>query len=640
MSISKKFVIIDEIMDQLEAAKSGVVPGSVSQSVVSGIQNVPSTIIQGKMEDSSASCYTTFPLSPIVKNCCLDKTYLNFEFDVTHSCSIELASAASANEVYEMPYHFGMKATPTMFNQIQVLIENTSLWSTVYQREEAIMAYNSLPETEVRGNNQYASVEKMQQCKYSPMKRVVVRFPYADFDATHKKCTKDVTIHFKATVDLNRITPLLSNLHYTTPHMGNLRLKVFLQQFEKCLFFCPDYNYIPFQNLAINYPACSVNTEGWDTLTAAKIKAGVDAAVDAVMANAAVTSPTNGIPAQNQYWTFYPLSMYAKQEILASAIPFYATVTNTSTHNKGIVLVAKVTLGDPSTAVDGKIPPFMTFNTGIAEIVQTNFEIKSEEYERLTNYFASTGSIIIPTQTYSTSVFNNSNITKDNWNSSMVGNVGGYNINFISVFFHPDNSPCYFNNEFLTGIQLLLDGRTVNAISYDYMNDKCIVDMTQAIIDTDHEEINHDYMDSLTFLNETDDGNYIKESAHTLYGDGSLTSSINKAALRNPACSMYNFSTNLPDAFHSGACILENSNRQAVIRFLSNKNSARPVIKDDRTKFPLYIDSYNAAAINARSGGTTAGFSCFCDACIVLNFDASRNKAFDGQLSWSAPYIE
>ena len=38
-------------------------------------------------------------------------------------------------------------------------------------------------------------------------------------------------MHFKATVDINRITPLLSNLHYTTPHMGNLRLKVFMQDY-------------------------------------------------------------------------------------------------------------------------------------------------------------------------------------------------------------------------------------------------------------------------------------------------------------------------------------------------------------------------------------------------------------------------
>ena len=75
--------------------------------------------------------------------------------------------------------------------------------------------------------------------------------PYALFsriDRDDKKfITKEDLIAFLAdnniTIDINRLTPLLSNLHFTTPHMGNLRLKVFMQEFEKCLFICPDYNY-------------------------------------------------------------------------------------------------------------------------------------------------------------------------------------------------------------------------------------------------------------------------------------------------------------------------------------------------------------------------------------------------------------
>ena len=78
--MSHKFVVIDEIMEQMEAAKSGIVPGSVTQAVVSGIQNVPSNIKQSRIGGAAAASYTTFPLSPIVKNCCLDKSYLNCEF--------------------------------------------------------------------------------------------------------------------------------------------------------------------------------------------------------------------------------------------------------------------------------------------------------------------------------------------------------------------------------------------------------------------------------------------------------------------------------------------------------------------------------------------------------------------------------
>lgn len=620
MSISKKFVIIDEVMDQLEAAKSGVVPGSVSQSVVSGIQNVPTAIKQNKIPGASSSAYTTFPLSPIVKNCCLDKTYLNFEFDVNYRFEVELATNAVTGKTYIVPYWFGLRDTASMFNQIQVLIENTSIWSTVYQREESVVAYNALPETEIRGNNQYASIEKMMNAAYSPMKRVIAKFTgdgtkgYTDNESGkikngEKKGFIDTTLHFKCTVDLNRLTPLLSNLHYTTPHMGNLRLKVFLQEFEKCLFFCPDYGYRTFNKSNI-------------------------ANISTTNMNKAIAQPT-----QNQYWSFYPLSHTFGVNIDKAQIPFYYTSNDdTAGDTTALNVLTNVKFANPTNSTTD----FMTFSGGNAEIVQTNFEIKSEEYERLTNYFASTGSVIIPTQTWSTSVFNSNELKPGRFPQSMVGNVGGYNINFITLFFHSSDAPCYFNNEYLTHFQLILDGRPINAIPYEYMNDKCIVDMTQAIIDTDHEEINHSFMDSLTFLNETDDSNYINESAHKLYGTGQLDNSINKASLRNPGTCMYNFSTNLPDAFHSGACILENSNRQAVIRLTATSAADHDNFKykangdtSDRDKFPYFI---NHSVSTTES--TTAGFTCFCDACIVLNFDASRNTCFDGQLSWASPYVD
>lgn len=621
MSIDKKFVIIDEIMDQLEAAKSGVVPGSVTQSVVSGIQNVPTSITQSGIPGASSSAYTTFPLSPIVKNCCLDKTYLNFEFDINYRFSVELAENAVDGMTYKVPYWFGMRDTASMFNQIQVLIENTSIWSTVYQREESVVAYNALPETEIRGNNQYASIEKMMNAAYSPMKRVIATFTgvangatdgSGNINAGAKTGSKDINMHFKCTVDINRITPLLSNLHYTTPHMGNLRLKVFLQEFEKCLFFCPDYGYRTFNQVT--------STSG-TTYSDANI-------------NAATAQPL-----QNQYWSFYPLSKLHSTDIPAAQIPFYYTYVKLNAATPANSIQGINTMANVKFSV---IPGtnFMTFSEGIAEIVQTNFEIKSEEYERLTNYFASTGSIIIPTQTWSTSVFNSNELRSGRIPQSMVGNVGGYNINFITLFFHPTNAPCYFNNEYLTNFQLILDGRPINAIPYDYTNDKCIVDMTQAIIDTDHEEINHSFMDSLTFLNEIDDRTYIGDSGavasvQALYGTGALNDSIHKASLRNPGTCMYNFSTNLPDAFHSGACILENSNRQAVIRLTSSSAADNTNFKANRDKFPYFI---NHSLSDSES--TTAGFTCFCDACIVLNFDAGRNTCFDGQLSWASPYID
>ena len=278
---------------------------------------------------------------------------------------------------------------------------------------------------------------------------------------------------------------------------------------------------------------------------------------------------------------------------------------------------------------------FFTFDeSGIAEIVQTCFDIKDEEYQRLTDYFASLGSVIIPSQVWSTSVFNNSNIpTGTTLPGSQIGNIGGYNIDFISIWTHPAKSATTFSNEFLTDIQLILDGRPINALPYAYVNDKCVVDTTQAIIDTDHEEINHDYITSLTQFNLTDFKDYIGnvKTLHEIYGTGQADSSINKNYIANPNTYCLNFSTNLPDAFHSGACILENSNRQAVIRLNAQSAADSNAKLNDTTSFPMVI--------NHRNTDVTSGFSAFCDCCIVLTYDPARQTCFDGQLSWAAPYV-
>lgn len=591
-SMAHKFVVIDEIMQQLEAAKSGIVPGSVTQAVVSGIQNVPSNIKQHAIGGASSTSYTTFPLSPIVKNCCLDKSYLNLEFDVNYKFS---AKATTKNATYLIPYYIGFRDNSSIFNQIQILIENSAIWTTTYQREESVLSYNSLPETEIRGNNQYSSIEKMREGKYSPMKRVVVEVKAPDVD--NPEISFNHTIHFKCTVDINRLTPLLSNMHYTTPHMGNLRLKVFFQEFEKCMFICPDYNYI--------------------------YKYGDGAKFF-------------NQPFYNQYWQFYPLYLFTQtrhyiegglEKTYTGArkeeVPFYAINKAGDVEQLDNIII--------SNHGDGK--DFMTFaEGGIAEIVQTCFDIKDEEYQRLSDYFASLGSVIIPSQTWSTNVFNNSTIQKgQQYPASQIGNIGGYNIDFISVWSHPTLSTTCFNKEFQTDVQLILDGRPINALPYAYINDKAIVDMTQAIIDTDHEEINHDFISSLTLFNEIDTQRYIEKTLATMYGSGALNSSINKNYISNPNTYALNFSTNLPDAFHSGACILENSNRQAVIRF-----NARSAVDDNANftntdKFPMIITH--------KTDEVVSGFSSFCDCCIVLTYDPARGTCFDGQLSWAAPYL-
>ena len=569
--MTHKYVFLDEIMAQLEAADSGLIKSSVKQAKVSGIQNVPTAISQKTIGGASSTCYTTFPLSPLADNCCIDKSYLYLDFEVNLGLHIKLVDndAAKFTANSTVPIYFGFRDTASIFSQIQFLIEGSTIWQSVYQREESVLAYNSLPEKEIETNEQYASIDKMRLNLESPMYRIEI--PFGEV-AKNTEATKNIKVNFKLTVDINRLTPLLSNLHYTTPHMGNLRLKVFIQELEKALFFCPDYS--AFGN--------------------------------------------NGAVKMNQYWQFYPLNKFYSEANIKDMIPF--VVLDGGTTPK-IVNAATINF---TQATDNSY--FLSFDRGTAEIIQTTFAITEEEYQRLSDYFTSLGSVIIPTNVWSTNVFNNSNIPQGQWNQTMIGNISGYNIDTVSVWMHPLGSPCCMTKEYLTGVQCLLEGRPINPVPYECYNGEFITDMSQAIADTDEESVNKDYMRSLGLFNKKD-GNFYTTAAD---GDANWIPALTTATgvrqdhIGVPNTFVMNFNTNLPDSFHSGACTLENTNKQSVIRFISTN---KRIGKDT---YPYIINGHNSQLV--------VGFSCLCDACIVLSYDPARGTCFTGQLSWAAPY--
>lgn len=623
MDKSNKLVIVDQILEQLEAAKSGIVEGSVCMASVSAIDNVASNIVQNVIGGSTSGAYMTFPLSPIVKCCSLDKSYLNLEFVLNFNMEIAANpwAKADANSTItaEFPLFVGFRDTNTIFNQVQLMIENTPIYTDSYNRENATFLYCSLPEGVVRDGTQYANIDKMRNGEKSPMKRIVVKAKITHTSGTEnptKVCKARVSIPIKATVDVSRMPQvILSNLHYTTPHFGNLRLRTFIQRIEEALLFCPDYGWIT-----------TKGANAGDCLT----------------------------PFCNQYWTYYSFNQAYEDSKNAAItnIPFYGYVTSdtTTTIANGTILVSTGFKFDnaegiaQADAADGQLwspSPFMTFNAGgcVAEMVQTCFDIKGEEYDKLTQYFEEMGSIIIPTQVLSASVFNTSTLSAgDIIGGSYIANVGSYNINDICVYFHKTRCPVMFDNEALTHFQLLLDGRPINNLPYSFLNDKAITQMTQSIIDTDHEDINRDYMRSLSWLNQTDTDAYLESALNTQFANGGTAGAIGSAIRRhgvyNPGLCAYVFNCNLDDAFHSGWACLETATRNAVLRFDCSSALGTSPFTTGRTAYPLYQTS-NAGS----NDSTTVGFICFCDTCLVLDYDKARGIATSGSLSNSAPYI-
>ena len=60
----KQLIVLDDIRDKIEMVNSDILPESETHPVITGIENVPTSIVS-KDGTSYQSTYTTFPLSPL-----------------------------------------------------------------------------------------------------------------------------------------------------------------------------------------------------------------------------------------------------------------------------------------------------------------------------------------------------------------------------------------------------------------------------------------------------------------------------------------------------------------------------------------------------------------------------------------------
>lgn len=584
--MSKPFVIIDKFHEQLETARSGIIPGSYTQAIVSGVQNVATNIKQLKINSASGTCYTTFPLSPLARNCNdLTESFLRFKFNINFQINLPSGAGLGANDY--LPLYIGFRDTANLISMIQLMIENNVFYTANYFRQESVLTFNSISDQIKESDPQYATISKLIKHEKCPMKHIVLQG-----DSTNPT-TFNVSLPFNLTIDVSRLSPLISNLQYTTPHFGNLKLKVYFQDVAQALFLSPDLDFISDIPNAVDTSTQAYHVDHKDL---------------------------------HKYYSFYPFNYIATY--------YDGTQNNQFTYMPLYKITASDTLVQTSkinyfTITNPTSEPF--FQMEEADIVQTNFDITESEYHALESLFASNGSIVIPTQTYSTNVFNNSDITAGgSLNKSLVGNIGAYNIDHVSVYFTPQTQSTYFMKHFLKSFQAVIDGKPINAIPYEYLDDRFIKDSIGCLFNDDEDATCHDYLASLNFLNLSGDSNYL--STYT-----PIQSLSNKFTiypkLEYPATFSMNFKTNAPSAFHSGACILENSNRQANLRITLDEASNTSLNAHTQTEsFPWFITS------KTNRSSTLCYFSCLCDCCLVLSYDASRNCCYEAAISWASPF--
>lgn len=637
----KQLVVLDELRERLEMIDSDIIPESESHPLVTGIENVPTAMVSLD-GNSYQSTFTTFPLSPLQGRVNYIKdNFLHFVIDF--SFGIALAENLPA----DLYLYVGPRDTASIFNQLQLLIDNNVIWNTTFQHIESAISMASLPASVVDHNNQYATIDKLLAGKSTPMK--LVKIPantYGVFASNNgsqnpSKCTIPINLSYDFTIDLNRLCVPLSSIDFITSNMGNLRLKVYLNNIDQSFYVMP----VP-QGFNLTDTAKQFN----------KVDNGLISLVPVSWGS--VTADTTG-----HTFTMTNPNIIAIPKQVADL-----TTAITGINNEFIPIQF---IKRPS----GQSLNFMQVSLG--EICQTCFDVEESSWDKLSEYFGSIGHVVIPTQQFSTTQFNNGSLTiGESIGSSLLANVPGNNITDIVITATPINAQSCIMNPYLSSIQGLLDGRPLNAVPYDKVNNRAITDFTNACIDTDKDEVNTDYLYSLQFPPLiSSDGSATsftpkRGPADYFYDNDFETFSALKKVVgstdyyvKNPNLFMYVFQTGLPETFHTGMCIIENTTRQALFRLQSQgvQGNAKTQIANRFINVKNCVASAggaNAATTYAYDGAdgakdkfkfismpcftnnnTQFNISSLCDVCIVLDYDRSINTCIGGNISYAKPFL-
>lgn len=674
----KQLVVLDELRDKLEMIDSDIIPETVSHPVVTGIENVP-TSISSRDGTSYQATYTTFPLSPLngrvnyIKDC-----FLNFSIDVSFTVFI------GVNIPVPIYLAVGPRDTSSIFNQLQLMIDNNVIWNTTYHQIESAIDMAGLPASVVDHSNNYATIDKLLNYKDTPMK--IIEIPegtymdnYNTGGETRSQCYRNYKISYDFTIDLNRLCVPLSNIEFITSNMGNLRLRTYLNNFHESFY------YFQLPQDYVKLDSSTSTTKPTNVSLKQIISQNSIAALNPISWGTVTETDTTHYTLSNSNFLINPIN----------TIDTISINNNESQYNTEVNITYNgANSSDAIQSINALLPiqfikHYSTNSTNnfmqvtLAEICQTCFDLEESSWNKLCEYFGSIGKVILPIQAWSTNLFNNGTIDDSNpyVSSTLLANVPGNNITDVVVTCCPSNAQSCIMNPYLSNIQALLDGKPLNNVPYDKVNNRAIQDFTNACVDTDREEINTDYLYSLQFpplITNSSDGvaaTVTRDKQQYFYNIGTdidfnyfakykSKNGMGMNYIKNPNLFMYIFETALPCSFHTGACVIENTNRQALFRLTSNgsqgnsaalaqrfykTNNAAITITDDQNYIGVSAISTNGSNLNTSilypsmpnttNVNSQFNISCLCDECIVLDYDSTLNTCTGGYISYAKPFL-
>lgn len=684
-----QLVVLNDIMSKMNMLKSDIIPESEVRNIIDATANVASNV--HSTNGSYGAAYTTRPLVPATGSVLdFSQSYLYDVFN--HNFAIYLNSNIYS-DIYML---YGPVGSATIYNALYFLIDNATIWSTIYNRTEARIASLALPSSEVNYSNEFASIDKLLESKHSPMK--IIKIPqYSGFTYTggtnrdlYYKCYI-YKLRFDLTTDLNSLCVPFSNIDYTCYNYGALSIRTLFDNIHQAMhYFVLPYSTSISYAAAEQAPAANINKpialqSGNSILTLNPVQW-------------AMNSPVVSLGGTNGWY----LDMKGLEQWIPIALPiqmsltFGASVGNMSTscsiaNNTGLTVNPSVTPTNatdltnakfasipivfclnPSTTNDGRDYTYC-FELLESQIVQVTFDIEPASKQALANYFGSMQKVPLPIQVFSTSELNNGTVGPTSGSNTMppttlLASISGNNYADIILTLSPTDSPSCFINPYAQQYTAMLNGATINQVPYPKTNNRAIKDYCDACCDTDTEEVNTDFLYSLQFPPElnghynpgsvtqstfTEPGQYFTDGdfkrLKTLNWDSSMTKYV-----KNPNGFMHVFQLEIPESYHTGFSIVElqavtstfkfNGTYNSTYNALTNANEYRFINKEKQ-----YDDNVKQCALYSDTNLTIPSYvnrdcvfrvTALCDALIYLNYDAGIDMCTGGGLSYAAPYVD
>lgn len=605
----KQLIVLDDIRDRLEMINSDIKPGSTIHPVEACTQNVASNVYS-KDGTSYNGDFVTLSLSPLAGNVLnVDKTSIHTKFIlrpcivVKNTTGAEMPGAGNAGSLIRG--EFGPDGTSSIFSRVDFLIGGASIFSTQFQQLESAIGVASLPADITEHSSMYSTIDKTIANKDSPTKLLELNVAGL---AVNEYAVFNLNLIYDLVVDVNRLMVALSDIHFITKNMGQITLRLYFNKAHEAWKFTHLPDGI---TSSTNAGICGIVQRLpviWNTKTY-KIASGA-------------SSGTTLKSLELQFFTTYRL-------------------LNSTNTNPPVFL--------------NKSENF--FDLLNCDICQECFTIEDESYEQLERFFIDNDNkVIIPVHVLSTTIFSNGSISplKDSssgYPSTLNAQVSNQNITKLFVSQYLTYNQSTILNPYFQSFTLYYNGVPINQKPYDKINQRAINDFTQTMLDTDAEEINNDYLASLSFnsrflsldagasssaagVEDDKDNEYFKDGDVEKYLKWNGRNGYNGKTIKLPHLCPLAFNTAVDGSFQTGLCV---NNQGAGVGTQQVRLVNTTPYKDSTWSNNISRNDYTIP--NPLDDETTIAISAFMDACIILQYDPVRHYCVNGMLSYVKPYV-